>query len=630
MSYQRPSYDASAGYPGANQQSYQTYQNQPNTPMAGVYVPPVQYKGPQRRQTQQHQRMPPPNPSPKQRSKKPENEKQPALGEVVTLTKATKRCKPVDEANIKKYFCETCKIECQGVNSFEDHNKSAKHKRKEQDAKDLQTKNADNGKLPINLKKKILSLNMIILKCRLCQVNCVSFNSYLGHVSGSKHGKVKTSCIKMNHDIPSPVPEIVSVDVPSNIREKLRDELIHHLGKDVNDEDFKKYILIDNPSAPEKVTEPLNEVPEVKPIGHEFIQEIIGESGNLICYACTLCECRFNDSNAKELHLKGRQHRQNYKTKIDSSFANDFIKSERSKVENENKKKEKGIKMIENVQAPGFLPYSSDLNPFENNFDPKGIFFLNDYSCLPNLFASTFCDMLLDLKHDQLKPSQPYIQFVDWAAGQIEVLVHKAMAIINRNFFKNRKHSEVSFISENEISSLQNSLVTDFEIPNAFDNIVLVKTGNLGKRFLLNNESELDLVAILPIFPTVKLLSLFADLMTDLVKQSSFEPNVSFSCESLPSQSAIKFKVTRNVEQEVGVEEKLEGTNSEVTPDISDSSAVSTATVLAQNKGSESTKVAHENASLDVTKDLNFTITFTTPYFKNAGKSQKGIYLKHF
>lgn len=31
---------------------------------------------------------------------------------------------------------------------------------------------------------------------------------------------------------------------------------------------------------------------------------------------CKLCECRFNDPNAKEMHMKGRRHRLQYKKKV--------------------------------------------------------------------------------------------------------------------------------------------------------------------------------------------------------------------------------------------------------------------------------------------------------------------------
>lgn len=39
-------------------------------------------------------------------------------------------------------------------------------------------------------------------------------------------------------------------------------------------------------------------------------------SGKVISFNCKLCECRFNDPNAKEMHMKGRRHRLQYKKKV--------------------------------------------------------------------------------------------------------------------------------------------------------------------------------------------------------------------------------------------------------------------------------------------------------------------------
>lgn len=43
-------------------------------------------------------------------------------------------------------------------------------------------------------------------------------------------------------------------------------------------------------------------------------------SGRLIQYNCKLCDCKFSDPNAKEIHLKGRKHRMQYKLKVDPSL----------------------------------------------------------------------------------------------------------------------------------------------------------------------------------------------------------------------------------------------------------------------------------------------------------------------
>lgn len=44
-----------------------------------------------------------------------------------------------------------------------------------------------------------------------------------------------------------------------------------------------------------------------------FLPQVRNDEGKVIRFHCKLCECSFNDPNAKEMHLKGRRHRLQYK-----------------------------------------------------------------------------------------------------------------------------------------------------------------------------------------------------------------------------------------------------------------------------------------------------------------------------
>ena len=48
-------------------------------------------------------------------------------------------------------------------------------------------------------------------------------------------------------------------------------------------------------------------------MGQEYIEEMKNEAGKIVSFNCKLCECKFNDPNAKEMHMKGRKHRLQYK-----------------------------------------------------------------------------------------------------------------------------------------------------------------------------------------------------------------------------------------------------------------------------------------------------------------------------
>lgn len=51
-----------------------------------------------------------------------------------------------------------------------------------------------------------------------------------------------------------------------------------------------------------------------EPIGREYIETRI--EGKVTSFYCKLCDCKFNDPNAKDMHTKGRRHRLAYKVHI--------------------------------------------------------------------------------------------------------------------------------------------------------------------------------------------------------------------------------------------------------------------------------------------------------------------------
>lgn len=55
---------------------------------------------------------------------------------------------------------------------------------------------------------------------------------------------------------------------------------------------------------------------DVKPVGQEFIEEEKDNLGKFVNYVCKLCDCKFSDKGAKDIHLKGRRHRLQYKVML--------------------------------------------------------------------------------------------------------------------------------------------------------------------------------------------------------------------------------------------------------------------------------------------------------------------------
>ena len=62
----------------------------------------------------------------------------------------------------------------------------------------------------------------------------------------------------------------------------------------------------DNPS--------LMEYKDPEPVGLELVIRVNKDPASpLSSFKCTLCNCFFNDDNAKMMHCKGRRHRTNFK-----------------------------------------------------------------------------------------------------------------------------------------------------------------------------------------------------------------------------------------------------------------------------------------------------------------------------
>merc|ERR1719367_1668478 len=70
---------------------------------------------------------------------------------------------------------------------------------------------------------------------------------------------------------------------------------------------------------------------EVQPVGGDYIEEVKNETGKVISFNCKLCDCKFNDPNAKVMHMKGRRHRLQYKKKVDPELVVDMKPSSRTR-----------------------------------------------------------------------------------------------------------------------------------------------------------------------------------------------------------------------------------------------------------------------------------------------------------
>merc|ERR1712098_754901 len=197
------------------------------------------------------------------------------------------------------------------------------------------------------------------LRCELCDVTCTGSDAYAAHIRGAKHQKVVKLHTKLGKPIPSVDPVLVTkgssstttsasssiANMPQSITniakppnyQSVRQTAIPKITF-VGSDKIKAEQKVEKPAAPkpfcveQEVTIPrLPEEKDVQPVGHDYIEEIKNEEGKVVSFSCKLCECRFNDPNAKEMHMKGRRHRLQYKKKVNPDLVVDIKPSLRQR-----------------------------------------------------------------------------------------------------------------------------------------------------------------------------------------------------------------------------------------------------------------------------------------------------------
>ncbi|KAH9492954.1 hypothetical protein Btru_023915 [Bulinus truncatus] len=238
------------------------------------------------------------------------------------------------------HYCDVCKISCAGPQTYREHLEGQKHKKKEAALKASQP----SGRQSHNQ-----------MRCELCDVTCTGQDAYAAHIRGAKHQKVVKLHTKLGKPIPSTDPVVSAsnkasvkpaatktVTVPSATASKkvLAAPKINFVGGTQLKSLAGKPEEVKAPVAPANTVTSLNSSgdpaasmsdddgddgnsasdKDVTPVGHEYIEEIKNDIGKIVSFNCKLCDCKFNDPNAKEMHLKGRRHRLQFKKKVDPNL----------------------------------------------------------------------------------------------------------------------------------------------------------------------------------------------------------------------------------------------------------------------------------------------------------------------
>ncbi|XP_051232198.1 zinc finger RNA-binding protein isoform X2 [Dicentrarchus labrax] len=387
------SYD-STGYTSTSAPSYY----QPAQQTLTQPQPPPQHQ----QQSQQPQPQPPIQPPPKQLTSSSWSN---SGSNMVTAPAVNTYKKPTFHQNkLQKpkgppkqpqlHYCDICKISCAGPQTYREHLEGQKHKKKEAALKSGGQAGASNGPRGVQTQ----------LRCELCDVSCTGVDAYAAHIRGAKHQKVVKLHTKLGKPIPSTEPVLVnsapvittstagkppvSTSTPASVSTTSTPTVTP---KQVAVSATAKTAPVKKP-APSKITvisnkpasapaaavtavaavvvaakveeptqhsaqkmEPLSDDEDsdraggqgdIQPVGHDYVEEVRNVDGKVIRFHCKLCECSFNDPNAKDMHLKGRRHRLQYKKKVNPELPVEIKPSNRARKLQESKLKKQKQKAV--------------------------------------------------------------------------------------------------------------------------------------------------------------------------------------------------------------------------------------------------------------------------------------------
>jgi len=429
------------------------------------------------------------------------------------------------------HYCEVCKISCAGPQTYKEHLEGQKHKKKEVSMKTGTAGPTTRGGNA--------------LRCELCDVTCTGSDAYAAHIRGAKHQKVVKLHTKLGKPIPCVDPVLVtkggnsSTSTPttntvptgqtitniaksgSNYRapavpkitfvgsDKMKSESTHKPAPTI--------VTGRNYQSEQEVTIPrLPEEKDVEPVGHDYIEEIKSDDGKVISFSCKLCDCRFNDPNAKEMHMKGRRHRLQYKKKVNPDLVVDIKPSLRQrKLQEERvkrsqsreefwKRREEEFRLMEEEERQAWAERRKmeddidDANWYRRfNRAPQGRFGPNGpFNGMPFMMRrpETSDDRHCMSKHETIYPTEEELEAIQRIVGNTEAALKKVSDQIAAEDNKTKKEDK------KEDSDGKSRVL-----------VGVMRVGLLAKQLLLRGDRNVELVVLCGEKPTVTLLRRIAN-----------------------------------------------------------------------------------------------------------------------
>ncbi|GAA47897.1 zinc finger RNA-binding protein [Clonorchis sinensis] len=467
-------------------------------------------------------------------------------------------------------YCELCKVGCAGPKALAEHQNGQRHKKRMAQSEAIER--LKQGSAGETL-KTTPNANMHELRCELCDVCCTGAEAYSAHVSGKLHQRA----VRLHRELGKPVPETDNPLVSSVVAKTLeaKPEEAQPAVKESPPVSTIAEEKIEDKSDMKKVELSKLVDDEKRAVGAEFIQVIPGPGGKGIHYKCTLCECQFTNADAKELHLKGRRHRLQYKKKVDPDLSvprkprNPFYKGTERQPEKGNAIPP--MPSSSNLSWPGFIP-TNDAAPFFNmqqpfpriNYRGSGAF----GGSSAQHFNVTLENRYFTAKHSSIVPTELEAQAMKTAVGLCEFSLKR----ISDALFESAKRE----LTESTRGEKPDSTTkTDVQKPNcdetteeasvasselaAEENRLLrgvVRVGPLGKSLLLRGDHEGDLVLVCSEWPTCEVVTF---IKTELAKQlTAMDDQYEYVVTDIPAQGQLTVRTTRKVpESELKADESI-------------------------------------------------------------------------
>uniref|UniRef100_A0A7N6AU29 Zinc finger RNA-binding protein n=1 Tax=Anabas testudineus TaxID=64144 RepID=A0A7N6AU29_ANATE len=269
------------------------------------------------------------------------------------------------------HYCDICKISCAGPQTYREHLEGQKHKKKEAAMKAGGQTGTSNG--PRGAQTQ--------LRCELCDVSCTGVDAYAAHIRGSKHQKVVKLHTKLGKPIPSTEPVLVNsapvVTTSTAGKPPVSTSTSASVSTTLTPIATPKQVAVNTTAkttpegrgadATDEDGDRAGGQGDIQPVGHDYVEEVRNEDGKVIRFHCKLCECSFNDPNAKDMHLKGRRHRLQYKKKVNPELPVEIKPSNRARKLQESKLKKQKQKAVLKRQRDDEQRWHMEMRRYEED-----------------------------------------------------------------------------------------------------------------------------------------------------------------------------------------------------------------------------------------------------------------------